>query len=285
MADGDGNDNGGGDAAAAAAAAAALTGGDQSGGDNGGGGDADWRDGLPEDLRGEDMFANYKTLGDFAKGHIETKKLASSKIAMPGDDDASRNAYMDAVRIEKAEDYEIDVPDGMPQEFADGFRAKSHEIALFPWQVKELAAWNNEYNAGVLAAEAKASGDEVADFEKNYSGDFKAALARTQNMLKTSGVELSDDDMASLDKKLGSANLLKAMFFFSDAIGDPDFRGDDDLGGGDDIVKAEQADAKLTEKMQSKEWRAEAQKKDTPERKEFERLTRMATANRVKQNQ
>jgi hypothetical protein len=76
-----------------------------------------WRAGLPDDLKEHEAFKSFKTVGEFAKSHLDTakkatdleKKLEDSIPKLP--DDATqeeRDVYqMSLGRPEKAEEYEL----------------------------------------------------------------------------------------------------------------------------------------------------------------------------------
>ncbi len=276
--------NDGGAAAAAAIAAAAAAG--STGGEGGGQSGADWRTAITDEaLRADPTIANYKSLDDLVNGHKSTKALASSKVPMPGETPESQQAFMDATRPADASVYEISVPEGTPPEFAEGFRAKAHEMALQPWQAKAIADWNNEFVAGQLKAESDASEKEVGEFKKSYGTNYDAQLGKVGLMLEQAGVELPEEDLAKLDAKIGSANLLRFMFDIADRIGPLEHVRGDEIPGMDGGVAPAQAEGVLKEKETNAEWRKNALKEGTPERKEYDRLTRLAAQHRHAQIQ
>lgn len=247
---------------------------------------ASWRDGLAEDLRGNAVFANYGSLDDFAKGHIATKALASSKVPMPGDTPESFKAFAEAVRPADPAAYEIAVPEGMPTEFAEGFRAKAHELGLHPAQVKEIAAWNNAQIASVLQAQSEASQADFDQFRADYDksgGNFSQKLDALKSWLPNMGVQLSAEDMAALDAKIGSANLMRFMFNLHDQVGDLETppSGGTPAGGMAGAMSPAQAEARQSELFKDASWRQKAQIEGSAEHKENERLTRLIVQGRV----
>jgi hypothetical protein len=276
--------NDGGAAAAAIAAAAAGAAGGNSG--EGGQAGADWRTAITDEaLRADPTIANYKSLDDLVNGHKSTKALASSKVPMPGETPESQQAFMDAIRPADAAVYEITVPEGYKTEFAEGFRAKAHELALQPWQAKGIADWNNEFYAADAKAQSDASEADVSEFKKSYGSNYDAQLGKVGLMLQQAGVELPEEDLAALDAKIGSANLLRFMFDIADRVGPLEQINGDDNPGMNGGVAAAQADGVLKEKQTNAEWRKNAMKPGTPERKEFERLTRLVSQHRHAQTQ
>lgn len=243
----------------------------------------DWRSSITDEaLRGEAAIANYASVDDFVKGHLATKALASSKLTVPGDSDESRKAFSDALRPAEATAYEIEVPEGMPPEFADAARQKFFDMGLPPHWAKEVVAFNNEFVAGELAKAEQASAADVADFKKAYGANYDAQLGNVGVMLKSAGIEMPDDDLAALDAKLGSSNLLRFMFDIADRVGPLEhIAGDEEpfIGGG---VAPAQARGVLEEKRTNAEWRKQSGIEGTPENKEFVRLSNLIKQDRQK---
>ncbi len=245
---------------------------------------SDWRSGIVDEaLRGEAAIANYASLDDFVKGHMSTKALASSKIVAPGESEESRKAFGDALRPQDAAAYEISVAEGMPTEFADAAREKFFAMGLPPHWAKELVDFNNEFIAGELAKAEAASAEDVAQFKKDYGTNYDAQLAKVGVMLKSAGIDLPDEDLAAMDAKLGSSNLLRFMFEIADRVGPLEHLSDDGNPGLNGGVAPEQADAVLSEKQKDADWRAKAKIEGSAERKEYDRLTRLAAQHRSRQ--
>lgn len=57
---------------------------------------SDWREALPEDLRGSPHIQNYTSLEDLAKGHVNAQNTISRSIRIPGQDagDDAREAFI-----------------------------------------------------------------------------------------------------------------------------------------------------------------------------------------------
>lgn len=249
---------------------------------------ASWRDGLAEDLRGNAVFANYATLDDFAKGHMATKALASSKVPMPGDTPESFKAFTDAVRPADATVYEIDVPEGMPAEFADGFRKVAHENGLLPQQVKAIVDYNNQAIAADLQRQSEASAADLETFKGDFNkagGNFDQKLDALKAWLPQMGVQLATEDMAALDSKIGSANLMRFMFALHDRVGDLPSLPGDELQPGMGAMSPAQAEARQQELYKDASWRAKAQIAGSPEDKENQRLTALVAQGRYQQQQ
>src|SRR6185369_12579211 len=99
------------DAVTTGAGAGEVTGGEVTGAEVTGGESQspEWMAGLPDDLKGDATLTRYKSLDDLARGHLETKKLASSKLIIPGDGatDEDWGKFYDALgRPESPDKYE-----------------------------------------------------------------------------------------------------------------------------------------------------------------------------------
>ncbi|KEZ00356.1 hypothetical protein AI27_05100 [Sphingomonas sp. BHC-A] len=249
---------------------------------------ASWRDGLSDDLRGNAVFANYATLDDMAKGHIATKALASSKVPMPGDTAESFKAFADAIRPQDAAVYDITVPDGMPAEFADGFRKVAHESGLLPQQVKAIVDYNNAAIAADLQRQSEASAADLAAFKEDFGkagGNFDQKLDALRAWLPQMGVQLSTEDMAALDSKIGSGNLMRFMFEMHDRVGDLPSLPGNEIAPGLGAMTPAQADTRLSELQKDASWRSKALIAGSPEDKENQRLTALVAQGRYREQQ
>lgn len=247
---------------------------------------ANWRDSLAEDLRGEQALANFADINALARGYMDTKRLASSRVPTPGETPESFKAFAAAVRPQDATVYEIAVPEGMPTEFADGFRAKAHEIGLHPIQAKAIADWNNEMVAADLRRQSDASAADLAAFKADYNkagGNFDQKLDAVKAWLPQMGVQLEPKDMAALDAKIGSGNLMRFMFELHDRVGDLPEIPADDLPSGFGAMTPAQADARQRELYKDASWREKALQQGSAEWKENERLTKLVAQGRYQQ--
>ena len=82
---------------------------------------ADWRSGLPEDIRNDPSLADIKDVGSMAKSYINGQKLiGKNRIALPGEgatDEEISAFHSQLGRPEKAEGYQFGerptLPEGM----------------------------------------------------------------------------------------------------------------------------------------------------------------------------
>ena len=150
-----------------------------------------WISGLPDDLKGNETFKQYKTVGDFAKAHIETAtkakelegKLTNSipKLSADATPD-QKDAYYKAIgRPEKPDEYEL--PD-------DG----KNSPEMMTWAKKTFHA------AGLSKETASLIGGEwnkfVGAMVQAHNDGIKAEVTEAANKLKT---ELGDKYDASVE--------------------------------------------------------------------------------------
>ncbi len=191
---------------------------------NGGGEGApqipDWMAGLPDDLKADQTLGRYKSLEDLAKGHLETKRVASSKVVVPGADAdaAAWDAFYSQIgRPAEASAYDVPATDDTDPAYIDAFKGKAHAIGLHPNQAKALAEWQNEQVAASIKTANDASAAELAAF-KTETPEYDAKLAKAQALLKATGVD--EAVLTELDVKLGTRNLLSFVFGLADKFGE-----------------------------------------------------------------
>ena len=133
-----------------------------------------WRAGLPDDLKQNEAFTNFKTVGEFGKDYLAVKAKATELEGKLGDyvpklpdnaTDEDRNLYFDALgRPKQPSEYELDGEDKNAPEWNQWSRGLLHSAGLTKAQAKIMNAGFNQkvqamvdaHNASVQA-EVKAS--------------------------------------------------------------------------------------------------------------------------------
>src|SRR5277367_406104 len=132
-----------------------------------------WRAGLPDDLKAHESLSSYKTVGDFAKAHLETAtKLKDAEgrlgnsIPKLGENATpeERNQYFNSLgRPEKPDGYELEGGDKAKEEILNPWKQDFHELGLTASQAKGLKAkWDGRINQIVEAHQARTQ-REIAD--------------------------------------------------------------------------------------------------------------------------
>ncbi len=121
-----------------------------------------WRAGLPDDLKTNEAFVPFKTVGDFGKSYLElnTKaktletKLADAVPKLPDDaSDEDKALYYDALgRPKEAKEYELDGEDKNAPEWTNFWKGEFYGLGLTKAQAKQLSGkWNAQMQAMVKA--------------------------------------------------------------------------------------------------------------------------------------
>ena len=182
----------------------------------------EWIAQLPDDLKANETFTSYATLGDFAKAHVDTvgrvqeldgkvkdyegkttdlSKRLENALFVPGEDatDADRAAfYAKLGRPETADKYTItkpaDLPEGVPYnpEIEKSFRDFAHAQNLTDKQASQLYGWYYGLVRSGYEAQAKtekeATEKAVNALKDEWKGDqYQANLTLAQRVFKTFG--------------------------------------------------------------------------------------------------
>lgn len=161
-----------------------------------------WKTELPESLRGHEAFVNYQTKNDLWNGHIEMAgklkdlegKLADTIPKLPENaTDEQKAAYRAAIGIpEKADDYEVDLIEGMDNSLAPLFKQAAFELGMPASMAKGLSAWWNKTLLAFVSAqdEAKAKAHNEAveklnnEWGENANANAEAIKAAYQHIVK-----------------------------------------------------------------------------------------------------
>ncbi|HEX5213324.1 MAG TPA: hypothetical protein VFW22_16485 [Pseudolabrys sp.] len=262
------------------AGAAVVTGGDQ--GDQGAGDQqqqqqqqqqVNWRDALPEDLRGNEQLSRYADLEAFARGHLETKHQLSSRALIPAADagaDVWGQFYTQLGRPAEAAGYDFKVPDGEKSDLADAFRPIAFEEGLTAKQATRIADfWNSQNEAGRAADKATLEAFK-AEKGADYPRIEQAAIAAFKQM------GLEPDFPEALSRLTTSGALIKGFAKMAELIGEHGRKDPDDPQDNLTGVPDSQAEAKLDELKADKDFVDKLMKKDPSARAQHARLLEQA---------
>lgn len=217
-------------------------GGDGGGGGGGSGSDnaPEWLGGLPDDLRADATLSRYKDVEALARGHLETKKVASSKLAVPAADappEAWDPVWSALGRPADPKEYELALPEGQEASpVADAFRPIAHKLGLNNGQAKALSEFWNEQIGQMQTAWSEAGQREVDTLKQAMGDQYEARLAKAQAAFKALG---GDPEIADqLDARLGSGQLLKFMMNLGERMGEHSRVDGDSEGLGADLANA-----------------------------------------------
>lgn len=171
-----------------------------------------WLNELPDTFQQDATLSRYASIEDLAKGHLETQKLARSKVILPNEDDPdSFNRFAAAIRPEKADDYAIEVGEGQSRDFADAMRPVFHDAGLHPKQVERLVKANNKFVETEQARLAQKGRDEI-DALKTEMGETDYAISEqaTKQWLDRMGIPIDFEN--DLSRMVGTGNTLRLLF-------------------------------------------------------------------------
>ena len=132
-----------------------------------------WRAGLPDDLKQNEAFKSFKTVGEFGKDYLAVKTKATDLEKKIGDyvpklpdnaTDDDRNVYFDALgRPKTASEYEFEGEDKNAPEWTSHWKQQFHSLGLTKTQAKTLStAWNKQMQAMVDAHNASIKNEMTA---------------------------------------------------------------------------------------------------------------------------
>lgn len=121
-----------------------------------------WRAGLPDDLKQNEAFVPFKTVGELGKSYLETStkakeletRMADAIPRLPDNaTDDDRALYYDALgRPKQASEYELDGEDKNAPEWTNLWKGEFHNLGLTKDQAKQLSGkWNAQMQAMVKA--------------------------------------------------------------------------------------------------------------------------------------
>lgn len=161
-----------------------------------------WKESLPEELRGEPCLDNVKNFATLTKSFVNAQKMiGKNKIALPGENATPEelDAFYSALgRPENPDKYTLDaveLPEGITlddaavKEFRDfafknGFSQKLFEQAL-AFDVMRV----QNASAAALAAHNKEYDETMTKLRQQYGQDLPARIAQVDKALSTFGIK------------------------------------------------------------------------------------------------
>jgi hypothetical protein len=176
---------------------------------------------LPEDLRGDETLANYKDIPDLAKAHVEIRKWATGRVAIPKADDAEGFAeFAGKLRPADAAAYKITDANGQATDVGESFRSVFHDAGLHPLQAEKVVAGWNQYQADQMSKMTQAGKDELTAIELEMGPQaYNQRLSAVDTMLKNMGIEVNDLTPA-LEQVSGAGKAMKALFAMAEKTGE-----------------------------------------------------------------
>ena len=160
----------------------------------------DWRDSIPEDIRGHRSLSHITDVGALAKSYVHAQSMiGADKVVIPGKHSTPEEwneVFAKMGRPETPDGYEINTSgNGTIPEMADWYRQTAHELGLNNRQANELFERYNQFADQMNAA---------------IQVDPQQYQAQTEAMLRSEYGE-------AFDERIENANALVAQFAGADA--------------------------------------------------------------------
>jgi hypothetical protein len=153
-----------------------------------------WRSGLPKELQDLPEIKRYKTLDDFAKGHVEQSKFVGKSIQVP-DEKADQKTwdafYTKLGRPEKPEGYKFNIPAGA-EKYADKeaqatFSKLAHSVGMTQKQIDAVVKYQGER---IMQSKETIGGnyaETVKELKEAYGGAYDRNLGIAQRFVREVG--------------------------------------------------------------------------------------------------
>jgi len=171
-----------------------------------------------------DGFASkFKTVDGALKSYANLEKSlgSSNKVTIPSENASKEEIALFRSKLgvpEKATDYKIEKPAGLPDELwgaerVTAYQNKAHEIGLSAKQASELAKWQADQLGGDYATNSKAlearRDSAVAELKKDWGNNYDANLALAERGAAAAGI--SADVLKTNPELSNNPHFIKAM--------------------------------------------------------------------------
>ena len=146
---------------------------------------ADWRAGLPEEVRNDPSLSDIKDVGSMAKSYINGQKLiGKNRIALPAEgatDEEISMFHSQLGRPEKADGYQFgdrpSLPEGMQYDeaFETQFKDLSYKAGLTPNQAKAIYDGYHDYIGKKTELAGESTSQQSAEWVNSLKKEFGKA--------------------------------------------------------------------------------------------------------------
>jgi len=172
-----------------------------------------WRDTIPEDIRGHKIIKETPDITTMAKRLVDANNFISKSIRLPDDGDTSGmdDLYNKLGRPETPEGYKIDRPqlqEGQQynEETEKSFLDAAHKIGLNSSQVNALMKWNQEQVSGMQAQAIESNEEAAAGLRREWGNAYKERIATVNDVLN----QFADEDVR--ESVQGNPVLVKLLY-------------------------------------------------------------------------
>ena len=171
------------------------------GGGSGGGEQKPWFDSLPDSLKTDPNITKYKTLDEFASGHVNAVKLIGQKgVIIPKPDAPQEDIdkfYNTLGRPEKADGYKLSAVENLHKsiqvtpEAQKAFFDQAHKLGLTNAQADNLNKWYMTVMSQVLTNQDKSNDDRLKEvgtkLQQEWGKDYQQNLTLANRFLEKFG--------------------------------------------------------------------------------------------------
>lgn len=253
---------------------------------------APWYSGFSDtDLKGYVEVKGFKDPQTMAESYRNLEKLRGVPqerlLTLPeklDDDKAMADVYKRLGRPEKASEYDVKLPPGVSDDFANWARDNFHNLGLSKKQGETLASkWNERIVADAKSHEDKIVADSNVQHEKlkqEWGAAFEHNINEVRALAKATG--LTAETYQSLEATMGVDGFAKFMHGlvtkFGIKLGDHAFQTGEFNQNSFGPLSPAAAKAKLDMLMSDKEWVAKYTANSAKEKQEMETLQRYMLA-------
>jgi hypothetical protein len=238
-----------------------------------------WMAGLADEgMRSDPELARYASIDDLAKGFKETRTWARGRVAIPGAE-ADDNAWQEfgaRMRPEKAEDYDIPVPEGADKELSERYREFAYRIGMPARWVKANAEFHNQFSSDKMSSISQQGLDGMKAVELELgSVAYNQRLEAVKSMMATSfGDDM--DAIKGLESSYGSERTLRFLFSIAEKTGELGKVNPTDVALSMGNMSPDSAQGEINRLMDDKDFMGKASTKGTPEYDRWKALNKAA---------
>lgn len=210
-----------------------------------------WRDSLPDDLKGSASLARYNDVPDLAKAYVHMEKFRGNSISIPGEDagdeqrqefvdkllnnapnvmmrpdmdnaDQSRDFYRTLGMPEKSDGYEVpkmELPEGQPinEERITFFRELAHNIGLTKSQFSNFVKAITEQDVTEFTSRKSNQEAEITSLKKEWGDATKDRIAETLSIAERT--KAPESLIEAIKKNEVTSDMMKWMYGIHVSIG------------------------------------------------------------------
>lgn len=193
-----------------------------------------WRDGLPEGIRGEKCLDSIKTIGTLAQSYVHAQHWMGGKISVPGENATQEewNAFYKACgRPDSAESYKtegVSFPDGIEPDAnqIEEFRKFAYEHGLTQKTFEAAVAYDAQRAArardAMQAAQTAEYNDTLGKLRQEFGGNMPTVVAQCNKAMDTFGLT----DVLREKGLLNNYTVIKALAGIGERISESKLKGE-----------------------------------------------------------